>query len=461
MSSTNSVDARRVLPLNDNPIGSGPVVYVMAREQRVADNWALLYAAQSAHERGEALLVLFAVGPMFNHGTRRHNDWMVASLKEVEQNLQAVNIPFYIICGEWAEVVCKFVVTHQVGQVIFDFNPLEPVRSWRAAAAERIPVSVTMVDARNCIPCWFASQKTEFAAHTFRPKVHKLLPEFLTEYPTIPNGANNYTGPKPNHDWDTVASFRDISIDAPLPDWIVPGEAAAQEMLETFLDGRINEYEAKRNDPNESVLSNLSPYLRWGNISAQRVALAVEAKRGTRRDDKEAFLEELIVRRELTDNYVYYTEDYDTPKGAHEWAQKTLTEHRDDTREYVYTMEQFEQAKTHDPLWNAMQTQMVREGKMHGWCRMYWAKKILEWTNTPEYAIEVALTLNDRYELDGRDSNGVVGVMWSIAGVHDRAWTERPVFGKIRYMNYNGAKRKFDVDAYVERYTGTGALFDE
>lgn len=277
----------------------------------------------------------------------------------------------------------------------------------------------------------------------------------------MPKRLPAYDGVPPDHNWEQIASFRDVGIEAKLPDWITPGESAAHTVLETFLAERINDYAQMRNDPNESVLSNLSPYLRWGNISAQRVALAVQAKRGTRREDKEIFLEELIVRRELTDNYVYYSPDYDKLTGAHNWAQETLQAHRDDEREYVYSFEQFERAETHDELWNAMQQQMLQEGKMHGWCRMYWAKKILEWTNTPEYAIAVALTLNDRYELDGRDSNGVVGVMWSIAGVHDRAWSERPVFGKIRYMNYNGAKRKFDVEAYIARYSDTPELGNE
>jgi deoxyribodipyrimidine photo-lyase len=174
---------------------------------------------------------------------------------------------------------------------------------------------------------------------------------------------------------------------------------------------------------------------------------------GADQADSEAFLEELIIRRELADNYVYYTPDYNKVAGAHNWAQKTIAEHKNDKREYIYTLDQFEQAKTHDDLWNAAQLQMVKEGKMHGFMRMYWAKKILEWTPDAQTAIDTALLLNDRYNLDGRDSNGVCGVMWSICGVHDRAWNIRDVFGKIRYMNYNGCKRKFDVKAYVEKYT--------
>jgi deoxyribodipyrimidine photo-lyase len=173
------------------------------------------------------------------------------------------------------------------------------------------------------------------------------------------------------------------------------------------------------------------------------------------KEARDAFLEELIVRRELADNYCFYNTDYDRVEGAHAWAKKTLLEHKNDPREHVYTKEQLESASTHDDLWNAMQRQMVLEGKMYGWCRMYWAKKILEWTPDAQVAIDIALYLNDKYELDGLDPNGVVGVMWSICGVHDRAWNERNIFGKIRYMNYAGAKRKFDIKAYIERYGST------
>ena len=167
------------------------------------------------------------------------------------------------------------------------------------------------------------------------------------------------------------------------------------------------------------------------------------------------------MRRELTDNFCFYTADYDKVAGAHAWAQKTIAEHAKDTREYTYQRKELETAGTHDELWNAMQIQMVTTGKMHGWCRMYWAKKILEWSDNTQMAIDRALYLNDTYELDGNDPNGVVGVMWSICGVHDRAWNETPIFGKIRYMNFNGAKRKFDVQAYIHKYSAANTLFDE
>jgi deoxyribodipyrimidine photo-lyase len=212
----------------------------------------------------------------------------------------------------------------------------------------------------------------------------------------------------------------------------------------------LQEYDEKRNDPTENSVSNLSPYLHFGQISAQRVALEVK-KSQAKSEKKDSFLEELVVRRELSDNYCFYNEKYDQFEGFHPWAQKTLNEHRGDKREYLYSSEEFEEAKTHDDLWNAAQMEMVLRGKMHGYMRMYWAKKILEWTESPESALEIAIYLNDKYELDGRDSNGYTGIAWSVGGVHDRAWNERPVFGKIRYMSYNGCKRKFDIQSYIQK----------
>jgi deoxyribodipyrimidine photo-lyase len=178
------------------------------------------------------------------------------------------------------------------------------------------------------------------------------------------------------------------------------------------------------------------------------VALEVQAL-GAESASTEAFLEELIIRRELSDNFCYYEPDYDSFAGFPDWARRTLEEHRKDEREFLYTKKQFEDAATHDELWNAAQREMVTTGKMHGYMRMYWAKKILEWTESPEEALDVAIKLNDKYELDGRDPNGYTGVAWSIGGVHDRPWFERHVFGKVRYMNARGCARKFDVSRYI------------
>jgi deoxyribodipyrimidine photo-lyase len=234
-------------------------------------------------------------------------------------------------------------------------------------------------------------------------------------------------------------------------DWIKSGESGALKYFKHFLKNKLNKYDALRNDPTKDGQSNLSPFLHFGQISAQRVAIEVE-KFPADPESKKSFLEELIVRRELSDNFCYYNKNYDLFDGFHQWAKTTLNEHRRDEREFIYSLRKFEDAKTHDDLWNAAQTEMVKTGKMHGYMRMYWAKKILEWTKSPEDALKISIYLNDKYELDGRDPNGYVGIAWSIGGIHDRAWFERPVYGKVRYMNRNGADKKFAVNSYIKKF---------
>ncbi len=436
--------------LNEAPAGDGAVVYVMAREQRIHDNWALIRALEIAAERQVPVLVLFPLAPMISTSAR-HNEWMITSLREVSSALAVYDIPFCIEYGDWEQSIPGFVKRHDIGEVVFDFNPLQPVTEWVNRAAALLPVRASMVDARNIVPAWEAAPKAAFAAYTFRPRIHRLLPEYLTEFPPLKQPTVPYSEPVPPVDWEVLRAYRACDHAEPIPNSFVPGETAASAQLARFLANTLPEYHLTRNDPNEFGVSALSPYLRWGNISAQRVALAVRAVLG-HPDAKEAFLEELIVRRELADNYCFYTTDQLSLASMPTWAQATLEKHRSDPRPYLYSYETLAAAATHDPLWNAAQQQMVEQGKMHGYLRMYWAKKILEWTTDPETAIAYAIQLNDHYELDGQDSNGVVGVMWSIAGLHDRAWPERPVFGKIRYMNYAGCKRKFDVKNFETRY---------
>ena len=222
----------------------------------------------------------------------------------------------------------------------------------------------------------------------------------------------------------------------------------------SFVQIRLKKFNTKRNDPTENALSNLSPWFHFGHIAVGRAILAVKKYGKSNAESVAAFCEEAIVRRELSDNFCYYNKNYDSLKGAYDWAQKTLNDHRKDKRANLYTRDELEQSKTHDDLWNSAQIQLVREGKMHGFLRMYWAKKILEWTESPEQALEYSRYLNDRFSLDGRDPNGYVGCMWSIAGIHDQGWREREIFGKIRYMNYEGCKKKFNVNAFVARYGG-------
>ena len=251
--------------------------------------------------------------------------------------------------------------------------------------------------------------------------------------------------------WQKVEDSLKINRNINEVNWIKPGFVKANEELTHFLENKLDNYAEDRNDPVKDGQSNLSPYLHFGQISAQRIALEVKRINGNRESEK-SFLEELIVRRELSDNFCYFNNNYDSFNGFKDWAKDSLTIHKKDKREFSYTLEQFEKAGTHEDLWNAAQMEMVQTGKMHGYMRMYWAKKILEWSDSPDNAMKIALYLNDKYELDGRDPNGYAGCAWSIGGIHDRAWNEREIFGKIRYMNRNGAKRKFNIIEYINKF---------
>jgi len=367
--------------------------------------------------------------------------------KEAEEN----GLPFFLLQGSPGEEVPRFLAEWSASLAVIDFDPLKEKGDWRKMAMDGCECGFEEVDAHNIVPCWVASPKQEYAAYTFRPKVKLHLPDRLQHLPPSLHSPRAWPGDVPEVDLKTpMRHLGDYEEDL----W-QGGASEARRTLHDFLLQRLEGYDEKRNDPNLDWQSGLSPYLHFGMISAQEVALAVRAS-STSAMDKEAFLEELIIRRELSDNYCHYNTSYDSTEGFPAWSKATLQHHLKDRREYVYGEKELEGAMTHDPLWNAAQLQMVREGKMHGWLRMYWAKKILEWTETPEEALKLVISLNDHYEMDGRDPNGYVGAAWSIGGVHDRAWAERPVFGKVRYMNLNGARRKFDVDRFVSRFNHPG-----
>jgi deoxyribodipyrimidine photo-lyase len=438
----------RIRTLKEAPLQQEPVILWMSRDQRVNDNWALIHAQEIARKHNVPLAVVFCLVPQFLGATIRQYGFMLKGLQEVEERLAKKNIPFFLLTGSPEKAIPKFIEKNKAGVLVKDFDPLKLKREWTDEVVKKIRIPLFEIDAHNIVPCWVASPKQEFAAYTMRPKIKRALPDFLDEFPELKKHPVAWQGKIPKTDWSGIQ--KTLNVDSmPEVDWISPGEKQALLMLKTFLEKRLPSYTGKRNDPAEDGQSNLSPYLHFGQLSAQRVALDVENAE-TNKASRDAFLEELIVRRELADNFCFYNREYDNFYGFPSWAQKSLNEHRRDRRIFLYALEQFEHAKTHDELWNAAQIEMVRRGKMHGYMRMYWAKKILEWTGSPEKAMETAVYLNDRYELDGRDPNGYTGIAWSIGGVHDRAWNERPIFGKIRYMSYNGCRSKFDVKRYIQ-----------
>ena len=451
------IDERRILPLNDAPDGAGhgPVLYWMSREQRVRDNWGLLHARDLAGET-RPLVVGFCLAPGFIGATLRQYDFMLRGLREVAASLDLLGIPFALRLGDPGEEIPRLAAEIGAAVVITDFDPLRVKRRWQRDAGRALGadgVRLIEVDGHNVVPARVVSDKQEYAARTIRPKIHRLLPEFLTEFPALRPQQAPPAIPAP--DW--AAARRSLEVDASVgPLDRSSGEAAAHAALEEFVAERLPRYAAQRNDPNADATSRLSAHFHFGQLAPQRAALSVAASPRTPgdADSRAAYLEELIVRRELSDNFCLHNPDYDSLRGAPEWARAILDAHRNDPRPHVYTPEVFDRGCTHSALWNAAQNQLLETGWMHGYMRMFWAKKILEWSPSPERALETVVALNDRYQLDGRDPNGYVGALWSVAGLHDRPWKRRPVFGTVRYMNEAGCRRKFGVEAYVARWGG-------
>jgi len=441
----------RVHALRSIPLGPGPVIYWMHRDFRAADNWGLTHARQQALRLGRPVAAVFCLAPSFLDSAQPHFDFLLRGLEETEGAMRADGIPLFALQGEPGKEVGRFAHEHGAALVVTDFDPLRIKRRWVEDLQDACAATLHEVDSRNIVPARVASDRREFMARTIRPKIRRLLPEFLDEFPVLPPHPHPWPGETRPPDFDALKrSVRARTIAAPHTP-VRPGEAAGLALAREFLDTRLQGYD-QRNDPNRDVCSNLSAHLHFGMVSAQRVVLMTR-DRNLRGENVDSFLEELVIRRELSDNFCLHTPDYDTESGFPAWARESLHKHRKDPRPAIYAPGEFEAARTHDPLWNAAQTQMVRSGKMHGYLRMYWAKKILEWSPSAADAMRTAILLNDRFSLDGRDTNGYTGIAWSIGGVHDRGWTERPIFGKIRYMNYAGARRKFDVDRFIRSWT--------
>ncbi len=428
---------------------NGDIVYWMSRDQRFSDNYALLFAQGLAAEKKTNLIVVSSLVKSFLGATFRHYDFMLKGLQKVELKLKSFNIPFILLLGDPQNTIPDFINKIKAKALVCDFDPLRIKRIWKREVAKKIKIPFFEVDTHNIVPCLVASNKLEFAAYTIRPKINKLLDEYLCEIPLLKYQTQIQTDFEPI-DWNKIYSHLEVDNQIKPVLGFQSGEDEAFKTLQDFIHNKFERYHELRNDPNSDVLSNISPYLHFGQISSQRIALMIKQLFSNHKSS-DAFFEELIIRKELSDNFCYYNTNYDNFIGFPEWAKATLNQHRKDKRKYVYSEKELENAQTHDDLWNAAQSEMVITGKMHGYMRMYWAKKILEWTKSPEDALRIAIYLNDKYELDGRDPNGYTGCAWSIGGVHDRPWFEREIYGKIRYMNRSGAERKFDVKNYINK----------
>src|SRR5579872_1635188 len=414
------------------------------------DNPALDLAVNAANALRKPVIVFFAPVPFYPNANLRHYRFLCEGIPDIAAALAKRRIGF--VLRRFPEhSLLRFCDEVHPALVIGDENPMREPEAWRSTAAKKLKVPLWTVDADVIVPSKLLV-KAHYAAHIIRPRLQAQLRQFLV---ASKNPHANMTWKKPAEllslasDFDITDGWQlDRSV-SPVSSWH-GGTTEALRLLTDFIQHKLRGYGTQRNKPETDHTSRLSPYLHFGHISPIRIALAVE-KADAPKADKDAFLNQIITWRELAANLVRFNPDYDTFECGEPWAHRTLAKHTKDHRLILYNERQLENAETHDQLWNAAQMQMVNRGWMHNYMRMYWAKKILEWTRTPAEAHQIAVRLNDRYFLDGRDPNGYAGIAWSIVGKFDRPWFERPIFGQIRYMSGASTGRKFDSKKYIQQ----------
>jgi deoxyribodipyrimidine photo-lyase len=431
------------------------VLYWMQRAQRGIDNPALDVAIAVGNELGLPVVAFFSAISNFPHANLRHYHFLSQGLVDAEEDLKSRNVSF-IVRRPPHNALEKLVAELDAALVIGDENPMREPERWRQVFAHRIDIPYWTVDADVIVPS-NAFPKHEYAVRFFRPKLYAAMPKFLAM-------ASNE---KAQHHWARPRGFESFHVgDDVTEGWRAPfdrsvgpvdsftgGTHAGRKLLADFVKNKLADYDSVRNHPERDGTSCVSPYLHFGHIGPLTIALAIEeaVKKGQcTAAARDAYYGEVLAWRELSVNFVRHVPEYDSIAAAPDWAQKTLRKHARDNREHLYTRAELEKHETHDELWNAAQKQMIDHGWMHNVLRMYWAKKILEWSKDPAQAWETCVYLNDRYFLDGRDPNGYAGVAWAIGGVHDRPWFERPIFGTIRYMSGASTGKKFDSARYIE-----------
>jgi len=447
----------RVRALNQatiNPKASF-VLYWSQMNRRVDSNHALVHAVNRANELGLPVLYYEALTCTYPGANDRLHTFILEGVPEQARRLRQLGIGycFYLRrrLSDPNDVLYR--LAGDAACVVSDDYPTYIAAKHNASVPQRLGVRYEVVDS-SCIVPMSRLEKREYAAYTIRPKIRRLLPGYLKPCPAV-EVAHEWTLPVPAFHTEVTASLVPSLVAACEIDHSVRpsisftgGRLAAEKALDGFLERNLRRYARDRNEPSAHATSGLSPYLHFGQISSLEVALAAQRHASEHDLIADEFLEELIVRRELSFNYARHVESLASLENLPTWARQTLLQHADDRRDPSYSYEQFEQAQTHDALWNACQKEMLLRGKIHGYYRMYWGKKIIEWSPTCQAALETMVHIHDRYALDGRDPNTYTGILWCF-GLHDRPWQTRPIFGSIRYMSYEGMKRKTSVDGYL------------
>ncbi len=434
------------------------VLYWMGLSQRARVNPALEHAIDEANRLKLPVVVCYGIAEGFPEVNARHWTFLLEGLTEVGPELERRGIAF-VARREGGPVETALRYAADAALVVCDRNYLAPIRRFYEDFARRSPCRVVQVEGDVVVPVETASPKHEYAARTIRPKINRLMDEYLVPLKAspvrhkageLPAGLRDRLKAESTLDLaDVPRLVADLKCDHGVPavKRFRGGTSEAERRLTHFLGEPFADYAAVRGKPEAGAASHMSPYLHFGQISPVALALAVKAAKAGTADDKTSFLEEVVVRRELAINHVFYEPRYADYGCVPDWARKALAEHAKDKRPYLYDPGQFERGETHDRYWNAAMSEMRDTGYMHNHMRMYWGKKIVEWSKTPEDAWTTVLGLNNRFFIDGRDANSFTNVGW-LFGLHDRPWGPRPVYGTVRSMGLASLK-KFDADAYV------------
>ena len=451
------VEASRIRVLRDEPPREGGryVQYWMQQAMRAEWNPALDHALTLAAELKLPVLVSFGLtgrtSPAYPEANARHYAFLLQGLAEVAGTLGRKGIGFCIRFGAPPDVTLD--LAKEAAILVCDRGYLKPQRTWQAKVAKAAGCRMVEVETDAVVPVEVASNKHEFAARTLRPKIERLRDEYLHGHrqPAVAVPMKPDDVPRSTVDLaDPLKVVASLEVDGAVGPVrrFVGGHGEAKKRLQAFLRVGFDGYAESRSEPRRATVSHLSPYLHFGQISPVEIALAARDAKAAGRDDRASFLEELIVRRELAQNHCWFEPGYDEyEKAIPPWAKKTLAEQAGDKRPYDYSRAQLEAGETHDRYWNAAQREMRETGYMHNRLRMYWGKKIVEWTPSPEEAFATVMAINNRYFVDGRDANSFTNVGW-LFGLHDRPWFRRPVFGTVRYLG-DATLKKFDAAGYV------------
>ncbi|MEA2758713.1 MAG: deoxyribodipyrimidine photo-lyase [Methylobacteriaceae bacterium] len=448
------IEAERLKELNNAPEARGEyVLYWMQQSQRESFSPALEAAIASANRLNLPVLVCFGLTDGYPDANARHYAFMLEGLRETGAALTERGVAFAVRRGSPDDLAIA--LAERAAMMVCDRGYLRIQKRWRTKVAQSVKCRVSQIEGDVVVPVEHASQKREVGARTLRPTILRVRDDFLQPTQRMPvrhKAAATELRLTDSLDLsDVPALLQQLDLDRSVPPVMRfrGGYRQANRHLETFLHGPLQHYASARREPAAMQVSFLSAYLHFGQISPVEVALAARDA-GAGHADRASYLEELVVRRELAMNFVEYMPDYDNYSCLPAWAKETLTQHKRDKRSHIYSQEQLAEGKTHDPYWNAAMAEMRGTGYMHNHMRMYWGKKILDWSKAPEEGYATALTLNNRYFLCGRDANSFANIAWCF-GLHDRPWPERPVFGKVRSMTAAGLERKIDVHAYMER----------